>query len=109
MQAADESDGPGPEDERESAAAVDADDGSIAPGAEAALVPEGRGQIDLDDLDPLSPPAGSLEAILGRPPADNGPWTRAVWSSLLALVPLALIAVTSLIRFNRAQPASTES
>jgi plastocyanin len=109
VQAADEADGPGPEDDGESAAAVDADDGPTAPGAKAAPVPEGRGQIDLDDVDPLPPAAGSLEAILGRPPADNGPWTRAVWSSLLALVPLALIAVMSLIRFNRAQPTSTES
>ena len=103
---ADESDGAG--DDGESAMAVDADDGPTAPGAEATLVPEGRGKIDLDDLDPLPPEAGSLEAILGRPPAGDGPWTRAVWSSLLALVPLTLIAVTSLIRFKRALPPSSE-
>ncbi len=63
------------------------------------LAPTGRGTIDLDELDPLPPAEGSLEDLLGRAPGGDGPWTRAVWMSLVALVPLTVIGGLAALRF----------
>jgi plastocyanin len=68
-----------------------------------ALAPVGRGEIALEELEALPPDPDSLAAILGRPPASDAPWTRAVRQALLALIPLTLIVAAALLRHQRAQ------
>ncbi|MDP1819909.1 MAG: hypothetical protein Q8K58_08480 [Acidimicrobiales bacterium] len=62
----------------------------------------GLGQASDEDLDALPVDPDSLEAVLGRPPATRGPWTRSVRMALLGMIPLLGAAAIALARFARA-------
>jgi hypothetical protein len=58
----------------------------------------GRGQTD----EALGGAAGtSLDAIIGRLPQRQEPWTRSVRLAFAALVPMALAAALTLFRWTR--------
>lgn len=62
----------------------------------------GLGQASDGELDALPVDPDSLEAILGRPPATRGPWTRSVRMALIGMIPLLGAAAIALARFARA-------
>lgn len=65
------------------------------------LVPVGRGAADDSVLDAAPADPDSLEAAIGRPAAQRGPWTRSVRLGLVALVAMAVAAGAAALRGRR--------
>lgn len=69
--------------------------------ADTALAPTGLGQASDETMGAVPVNPRSLEAVLGRPPATRGPWTRSVRMALLGLLPLWAATGVALARFAR--------
>lgn len=72
------------------ASVADAAKGSDA--VPSVTVPSGLGQLPEDELAVIPAAEGSLESILGRAPAQRGPWTRSIRMALLGVIPLVAMA-----------------
>lgn len=85
-------------DEAGSTGTVTTDTGGAT---DATLAPTGLGRASDEDIDAAPVDPRSLEAILGRPPATQGPWTRSVRMALFGLIPLLGAVAVALARFAR--------
>jgi hypothetical protein len=65
------------------------------------VAPVGVGTADPSDVEAPPTDPNSLAGLLGRPPAEPGPWTRSMRLGLLALPPLLLVMGTALRRDAR--------
>lgn len=71
----------------------------IAAATATTLAPTGLGEASDETMNALPVDPHSLEAVLGRPPATRGPWTRSVRIAMLGLLPLLGAAAIALGRF----------
>lgn len=73
---------------------------SPAPSAAEQEAATGLGTAAQDEVAVPAAP-GSLEDLIGRPPAADGSWTRSVWMSLGLLLPMLALAGLALARRER--------
>lgn len=86
---------------------TDANEGSdVDPSA---TVPSGLGQLPEDELAAIPAAEGSLESILGRAPAQRGPWTRSIRMALLGAIPLVALAALAERRHRKHRVAAADA
>lgn len=69
------------------------------------LAPVGRGDADDDVLAAAPVDPDSLQAAIGRPPAQKGPWTRSLRLGLIVFLLMAAAAGAAVLRGRRLAPA----
>lgn len=79
------------------------EDGTGDGSTDTTVAPTGLGEVPEDSLVDRPVDPRSLEAALGRPPAQPGPWTRSVRMALLGLIPLLGAAAIAFGRFIRSR------